>query len=89
MGILIAAVAVIFLFNVVARKIGNGCPPLGNFIFKFGKLIGLLLLAGWLYFMIHNDTKNTGTAMFALGLGFLSLPMRKRFGAAAANLNRS
>ncbi|MND76614.1 hypothetical protein D3C80_682630 [compost metagenome] len=79
MGILIVTLLMVGFSYFLIHWVGKICPPLGNFVFKYSKLLGPLLVAYWLYFVLHNDTKNPAMMMLAVGLVLTLMPNKKRF----------
>lgn len=79
LGILLVTLVMVGVSYFFLHWIGKVCPPLGNFIFKYSKLIGPLLVACWLYYMLHKDTNGSAMLMLAVGIVLTLMPNKKRF----------
>jgi hypothetical protein len=79
MGILIYALLMVGGAYFLINGIGRTCPPLGNFLFRFSKVLGPALVAFWLWYMLEKDTNGSALFMAALGLVLTLMPTKKRF----------
>jgi hypothetical protein len=79
MGIVIVVLLLVGVSYYLIHGIGRLSPPLGNFVFKYSKLLGPLLIALWFYYLLHKESVSSAIFLLALGIVLTLMPNKKRF----------